>query len=67
MEDTDYWWVDLNKMSEAYLPHLERFLFLAHRAVLLVFFCRGVIINSIGDLDFISFIAGQTCRPGVRS
>ena len=24
VEGTDYWWVDLNKMSEAYLPHLER-------------------------------------------
>jgi hypothetical protein len=24
VEGTDYWWVDLNKMSEAYLPHLGR-------------------------------------------
>jgi hypothetical protein len=66
VEGTDYWWVDQNTMSEAHLPHLERFLLLAHRAVLLSLVRRSI-INLIGDLDFISFIAGQTCRPGVRS
>ena len=24
VEGTDYWWVDLKKISEAYLPYLER-------------------------------------------
>ena len=40
----------------------------AHRAVLLGLVRRNIIIiNLIGDPDFVSFIAGQTCRPGVRS
>ena len=41
----------------------------AHRAVLLGLMRRSIIIiiNLIGDPDFVSFIAGQTCRPGVRS
>ena len=41
----------------------------AHRAVLLGSVRRNIIIiiNLIGDPDFVSFIAGQTCRPGVRS
>jgi hypothetical protein len=38
-------------------------LLLAHRAVLLGLVHRRIIINLIGDLDFISFIAGHTYRP----
>jgi hypothetical protein len=43
VEGTDYWWVDLSKMSEAYLPHM---------AVLLGLVRRRIIINLIGDLYF---------------
>ena len=38
------------------------FLLLAQRAMLLVLARRRIIINLIGDLDFILFIAGHTYR-----
>ena len=55
VEGTDYWWVDLKNMSEANCRTWS-----ASRR-------RSIVINLIGDSDFISFIAGQTCLPGVRS
>jgi hypothetical protein len=56
VEGTDYWWVDLRKMSEAYLPRLER-IKEAKRAA------EEEATDLIRDLDFITFIAGHTYRP----
>jgi hypothetical protein len=50
-----------NTWKPAVIPY--RFLLLAHRAVLLGLVRRIIIINLIGDLDFISFITGHTYRP----
>ena len=55
VEGTDYWWVELNKMSEAYLPHLEHISLFAHRAVLLGLVRRSIIKKINGKSRFCLF------------
>jgi hypothetical protein len=50
-----------NTWKTAVIPY--RFMLFAHRAVLLGLARRRIIINLIGDLDSILFIAGRTYRP----